>query len=204
VLLGPDGAKITDGIGGWETVDRPRQTAMTIWHGNPPYQLELNVIFDGHPTYSQEPAIRELLAAGRGDEESEPSTWTIDGIPWDPADEWILNAAEPGDLTIRRTNDFSRVRQSYTLTFLEYVDPTYAKIRGKALQGLGPSTLYRVKKGDTPASIARKRRISWTVLRQLNPTGSHKITSANQKLKEGWRIRVPVLKQPAKRRKARS
>jgi hypothetical protein len=203
--LSPDPPKIIDGVGGWETIGRPRQTAMTIWSGNPPYQLEVGVVLDAYSAQgSVETPIAQLLAAGRGDEESEPSTWTIDGIPGLPAGEWVLNGAEPGDLLLRRPGDMERARQSYTLQFLEYVDPTYALIRGKALQGLGPSTLYRVKRGDTPASIARKRRISWTVLRQLNPTGSHKITSANQKLKEGWRIRVPVLKRPAKRRKARS
>ena len=199
VLLGADAPRVTEGVGGWDTVERPRQTAMTVWGGNPPYQLELPVVFDGHPALSQEPPIRELLAAGRGNEDSEPSPWTIDGIPWLPADQWVLNGAEPGDLMLRRTDDFNRVRQSYTLAFLEYVPPAYAKVRGKALQGHGPTTLYSVKKGDTPASIARRRRINWTVLRQLNSTGSHKITSANQKLTAGWRIRVPILKNPTRR-----
>jgi hypothetical protein len=201
MLLGADPPKLTDGVGGWATVDRPRQTAMTIWGGNPPYSLELPVVLDGLAgRVNQEPVIAELLVAGRGDQESEPSTWTIDGIPWLPATEWVLNGAEPGDMVLRQPGNFTRVRQNYTLTFLEYVAPDYALVRGKALQGVGPSTLYRVKHHDTPASIARKRRVSWTVLRQLNPKV---ITAANQNLKDGSRIRVPVLRQPAKKKAAK-
>jgi len=197
LLLAGDAPRLSDGVGGWEAVSRPRQTAMTIWDGNPPYTLELTVLFDALATgASVEDQISRLLIAGRGDEEAEPSTWTITGLPGLPASDWVLNGAEPGDLLMRRVSDMQRVRQSYTLTFLEYVDPEYAKIRRKALKGLGPSTLYRAKKGDTPASIARKRRVKWIVLRQLNP---QLITSANQKLKPGTRIRVPILKQPPKK-----
>jgi hypothetical protein len=198
VLLGAEAPKISGGVGGWETVARPRQVGMTIWQGTEPYQLELPVLFDGFATgRSREPAIRELLAAARGDDESEPSTWEIRGIPWLPADEWILNGAEPGDQVIRRNSDFSRIRQSYTLTFVEYVPPTYVQLRAKARQGAKAKTvMYRVRRGDTPASVARKRRCKWTDLRTLNQSV---ITRANQSLKDGSRIRVPVLKAAAKK-----
>lgn len=171
---------------------------MTIWQGNEPYQLDLSVMLDDLPgATSVEPAIRELLAAGRGDEESEPSTWTILGLPSLPADEWVLNGAEPGDQVIRR-HDASRIRQSYTLTFVEYMPPTYVQIRAKARQGAKAKTItYTVHRGDTPASIARKRRCKWTDLRTLNPGV---VKKANQNLKDGSRIRVPVLR--AKRKKA--
>ena len=72
---------------------------------------------------------------------------------------------------------------------MEYVPPHYGKVRGKALQGTGPTTLYRVKKGDTPARIAQRRRFDWTILRQLNPD---RVKTANQNLKDGQRIRVPI------------
>lgn len=193
-LLAEDSPKLTDAVGGWEIVTRPRQIAMTVWQGSNPCQLEVAVILDGYAAgVSQEPAIRELVAAGRGDEESEPSPWTIDGIPWLPADEWVLNAVEPGDRVIRRTSDFSRVRQDYVLTFLEYVPPEYVQLRAKARQGAkAKTTSYTVKKGDTPASVARKRRCKWTDIRDLNKTVVTK--GAKQALRAGSRIRVPVLK----------
>jgi hypothetical protein len=198
-LLGEEPPKLTAGVGGWEAVTRPRQVAMTIWQGQDPYQLEINVILDGYAGgVSQEPAIRELLAAGRGDEESEPATWSIDGIPWLPADEWLLNGVEPGDMVIRRTSDFSRTRQDYVLTFLENVPPEYVQLRAKARQGAkAKTTSYTVKRGDTPASIAKRRRCKWTDIRDLNKTVVTK--GAQQKLKVGSRIRVPVLKATRRR-----
>lgn len=211
-LLGEEPPKLTGGVGGWEAVTRPRQIAMTVWNGTDPYQLEVNVVLNGYTgAYegggsSQEPAIRTLLAAGRGDDESEPSTWDIDGIPWIPASEWVLNAVEPGDMVIRRRSDFSRTRQDYVLTFLEHVPPEFVQLRAKARQGAkSKTTLYTVKRGDTPASIARKRRCKWTDLRTLNQSA---IRSANQKpganpnYKVGSRVRVPVLK--AARKKTRT
>lgn len=201
--LGVDPPKVSGGVGGWEIVTRPRQVGMTVWQGVEPYTLELPILMDGYGRrrHSQEPAIRELLAAGRGDDESEPSTWEIQGLPWSlgtEVDEWVLNGAEPNEQVLRRTGDFSRVRQGYTLTFVEYVPPELVSIRRKARQGAkGKTTLYTVRRGDTPAGIARRRRCQWKDLRQLNPGV---VKSANQNLKDGSRIRVPVLKK-AKARK---
>lgn len=196
-------AKLTDGIGGWETVTRPRQTAMTVWTGSPPFQLALHVLFDEYgpirigENADVEHRIAEILRAGRG-AGSEPSTWRIDGLPmmFDTVKEWVLNTAEPGDVVLRRPSDYRRVRQEYTLTFLEYVPPKYLKLASKALAGPGPSTMYKVKKNETPAGIARRRHIQWTVLRLLNPKT---VKTANQKLKTGLRIRVPVVKQSPKK-----
>lgn len=202
-LLGEEPPKVTGGVGGWEIVARPRQVSMTLWQGVEPYQVELSIMLDGLiGQLSQEPAIRELLAAGRGDDEAEPSTWEIRGVPAvsAAADEWVLNSAEPGDTVLRRTNDFSRVRQSYALTFVEHVPAEYVQLRAKARQGArGKSALYTVRKGDTPASIARKRRRKWTEIRDLNRSLHLK---ANTNLKDGTRIRVPVATATKKRKKA--
>jgi LysM domain len=110
----------------------------------------------------------------------------------------VLNGAEPGDQVIRRW-DASRVRQTYVLTFVEYVPPTFVQMRAKARQGAkAKTTLYTVRRGDTPATIARKRRCKWTDLRTLNASV---VKKANQNLKDGSRIRVPVLKTAARRKK---
>jgi nucleoid-associated protein YgaU len=208
-LLGEDPPKVSGGVGGWETVQRPRQVSMTIWQGTDPFELELVVMLDGWEPgvagggYSQEPALRALLAAARGDDESEPSTWDIDGIPWLPADEWVLNSVEPGDTVLRRSSDFSRVRQDLTLAFVEYIPPEYLQLRAKARQGAkSKTTVYTVKKGDTPASIARKRRCKWTEIRDLNKDVITK--GAKQALRVGSRLRVPVLRKPARKKRTSS
>lgn len=195
--------KLTGGDDLWDIVERPRQVAMTVYKGRNPYQLELPVLLNGfNPLveqggYSQEPVIRDLLDAMTGDDEQEPSTWEVRGIPSLPVDEWVLNTCEPGDQVIRRNTDFSRTRQSYTLTFVEYTPPTYVQLRAKARQGAkAKTTLYTVKRGDTPATVARKRRCKWTDLRTLNQSV---VKRANQNLKDGSRIRVPVLKASKKK-----
>jgi LysM domain-containing protein len=204
LLLADTPPKITGGGELWDIVDRPRQVSMTVYKGRAPFQVELAVMLDGlaplveQGGYSQEPVIRDLLAAMTGDDEQEPSTWEIQGVPEvNDIPEWVLQNAEPGDHVIRRRTDFSRTRQDYTLTFVEYTPPTYVQIRAKARQGAKSKTiLYAVKKGDTPASIARKRRCKWTDLRTLNQSV---VKRANQNLKDGTRIRVPVLKASTKR-----
>ena len=71
------------------------------------------------------------------------------------------------------------------------------QIRAKARQGAKAKTLvYTVRHSDTPASIARKRKCKWTDLRTLN---KDVITKANQNLKDGSRIRVPVLRAKPKK-----
>ena len=204
LLLGEQPPKVTGGGDLWDIVERPRQVAMTIYKGREPFQVELGVMLDGfNPRVeqgglSQEPMIRALLAAMTGDDEAEPSTWDIQGIPEvNDIPEWVLQTVDPGDHIIRRATDFSRTRQDYTLTFLEYTPPTYVQLRAKARQGTkGKTTLYTVRRGDTPASIARKRRCKWTDLRTLNLSV---VKRANQNLKDGSRIRVPVVKQSKKK-----
>lgn len=201
LLLADTPPKLGGGVGGWEIVGRPRQTAMTVWQGTEPYSLELAVMIDRREgTNWVERVIYEILTAGRGDEESEPSTWQIDGIPHLRADEWVLNGAEPGDQVIRQP-DMRRTRQDYVLSFVEYVPAEYVQIRRRALKPAKRKTVvYIVKRRDTPASIARKRRCKWTDLRELN---KGVVKKANQNLKDGSRIRVPVLKRPRRRRPTR-
>ena len=198
-------AKLTGGVGGWEVTTRPRQTAMTSWQGSPPYQLDLQVMFDEYTPLrimegrTIEDRLGRMLAAGRGTG-TEPATWRVDGVPMQlDVDEWILNTAEPGDNVLRRRGDFQRVRQEYALTFLEYVPPQYVRLRVAALKGPGPSTMYKVKRNDTPAGIAKRRHINWTMLRTLNPKT---VKTANQKLKVGSRIRVPAIKATPKKHAA--
>ena len=59
--------------------------------------------------------------------------------------------------------------------------------------------MYKVKRNDTPAGIAKRRHINWTLLRQLNPKT---VKTANQKLKVGSRIRVPAIKATPKKKAA--
>jgi len=206
--LGPDSPRYTGGFGGWNITPRPRQIGMVTYDGQEPITLEFQMVWDGilgvhghfirrRAPLSIEPHIRELLAVVRGDAESDPGIVRIEGIPSLPAKRWVISNIEFGD-AIRRTSDMHRTRLMLTFTMLEYVPPHFKSIKKSAFgKNLGKTVTYKVSKGDTPHKIAKQRHCKWTDLRKLNPNA---VRSANQKLRVGIRIRVPVRKSDPKRR----
>lgn len=199
ILLGPDGFKRTGGVGGWETTDRPRAVGMTLWGGVPPLEGTLQLLLDGQMRFTVENILANIWDVARGTERSEPGLLFIDGIPALPADRWVITGIDEGDLL--RRDDMHRVRQMVVLALTEYVPPEYDTLRRGALSKARPKTVrYKVKKGDTPVKIARNRRCKWTDIKAVNAKGV--IKSANQVLKPGMTINVPV-KQPTKKPKKR-
>jgi hypothetical protein len=195
-LLGPDPIKFTGGGGGWETVGRPRQTGMTIWSGNAPYAVQLPLMLDDFASRgSVEDAVRMLNRIARGDDDSEPGVVEVGGVPL-PADEWVIDALDWGD-PIRAPRDLRLMRQPVTLALLEYVPPELVQVRRRSLVKPRRKTkVVKVKKGDTPALIARRVHCQWTDLRELNPgivkRANQKVATTGDKFKVGMSLRVPV------------
>lgn len=197
ILLGPEGFKRTGGAGGWDTTDRPRAVGMTLWKGVPPLEGTLQILLDGQQQFTVEGILADIWDVARGTERAEPGLLFIDGIPALPADRWVITNIDEGDLM--RRNDMHRVRQMVVLTLTEYVPPEYDTLRRGALSKARDKTVrYKVKQHDTPAKIARNRRCKWTDLKKVNAKGV--ITKANQHLKAGMTINVPM-KKPAKKPK---
>lgn len=202
VLLSDEPIRYTGGFGGWNVTPRPRQTGMTTWDGQEPLQLALGLMFDTFPARgtiaSPMAALRRIA---RGDGESPPGVARIDGLPL-PDVGWVIEGLDFGD-ALRRA-DGHAVRQSVTLTLREYVPPSYLKLRRKALSpSKGKTRVVVVRKGDTPAKVAKRPnvRCDWTDIRGLNKT---LVTRANQPLKVGTKLRVPVRKaKKGKRSKGR-
>jgi hypothetical protein len=189
VLLGPDGWKITGGFGGWETTTRPRAVGMTTWDGVPPLEGDLHLLYNEWNGVEQR--IQQLIDVARGTNRAVPGIVLLDGIASLPTDRWVIGNLEFGDLVIRN-HAMRRTRQDVTVHLIEYVPPIYETLRKNALQKPRPKTvIYKVKRGDTPAKIARGRRCKWGDLKVLNKRGV--IKSANQKLKAGIQIMVPVM-----------
>lgn len=189
VLLGADPVRVTAGLGGWQVTARPRQVGMTTWTGSEPLQVELALMFDGWGTgTSQETALRRLFAVARGDDESPPGIVRVRGVPL-PAHEWVVEGIDYGDVIVDPAS-MGRLRQALTLTLREYVPPSYMQLRKRALQGgKGKTRVMVTRKGDTPARVAHRAGCKWTDLRTLNAKLVHK---ANQALKTGTKLRVPV------------
>lgn len=200
VRLGPDGFKITAGFGGWNTTTRPRAVGMTTWTGVPPYEAKLQIIYNDWD--GVENLIRQLMDVARGSVSSGPGIVWLDGIPALPVDRWIISDLEFDDDHMIRKTDMRRRRQIVTITLLEYQPPVYELLAKNALKKARPKTvIYKVKKGDTPAKIARARHCHWQDLKTLNKKGT--VRAANQHLKVGIQIMVPVKAPPAKHHKPR-
>lgn len=198
VYLGPDPPTISGGFGGWEVTQRPRAVGMTTWAGVPPFELTLNVLLGWQRMdHVVETEIQQLIDVARGTTNHVPGVVRIDGIPSLPAASWVINNLDFGDVI--RDRQMQRVRQLVTITFLEYMPPQYETLRKGALKKPRPKTVkYTVKKGDTPIKIAKHRRCKWTDIRAVNKKGL--IKKANQNLKDGSRINVPVMHQPHKKK----
>jgi hypothetical protein len=183
---------------------------MTVWTGVPPAELTLNILM-GSRDLSEEDAIehniRTLVDCARGTADHVPGIVYIDGVPGLPADRWVIQNIDWGDV-IRRKVDMHRIRQLATITFLEYQPPEYDSLRRGALGRARPRTVvYTVKKGDTPAKIAKHRRGDWKDIREVNRKGV--IKRANQQPHKGTpfhvgaKINVTILDHPKKHRKAK-
>jgi hypothetical protein len=192
--LGPELPQITGGFGGWEVTERPRAVGMTTWTGVPPFELSLNILLytsaDLSESVGVEAKIRGLIDVARGTEDHTPGIVRIDGIPGLPADRWVITNIDWGD-AVRGREEMHRIRQLATLTLLEYQPPHYERLRGRSLKRPRAKTVgYTVKHGDTPVKIAKRHHCKWTDIRAVNKRGV--IKSANQNLRDGMRINVPV------------
>lgn len=202
--LGPDLPQVSGGYGGWEVTQRPRAVGMTVWNGVPPCELTLNIMIGGGREIDEdrgvESKISRLTDVARGTADATPGIVYIDGVPNLPAAKWVIQNIDWGD-ALRRRDDMHRIRQLATITFLEYQAPEYETLRRGALGKARLKTVvYTVKKGDTPAKIAKHRRGDWKDIRDVNRKGV--IKRANQQPHKGTpfhvggKINVPVRDKP--------
>jgi hypothetical protein len=179
--LGGGYPRVTQGYGGFDTVPRQQDVALTAWRGFDPLEIELPLYIDDLVGgRSVEPVYDVLEAlAGRG----RRRTKTPDGgyvkppavivhtggvMPYDahayPDMRWAVNGLDPDeDETI--TNDAgNRIRIPVTVTLLQIVEPT--RLQTTSMRGLARrqknaksrgARRYTARKGDTAMSIARSQ-----------------------------------------------
>jgi hypothetical protein len=212
-LLGEEAPRLTGGIGGWNIVPRPQAVGMTLWEGVEPYQVSLSLMLDGwRHRQSQDAAIAGLVRVARGDSESPPGVLVVEGIVL-PARQWVVESMEFGDPILatggervrssyadpgprHAASPGARLRQPLALTLREYVPPTFLKRKRSAYGSSTKYVIVRAQHGNTPAKIAKRRRLkSWTVIRDANKGLKLK---ANTKLKTNQKLRVPVTKPQAR------
>jgi len=195
-LVGPDGPKITDGYGGWSTVDRPRRQGVTLWTGRPPFKMTVDFVLDGYKKLKPvEIACASLeRMALPPTEGKEPPVLKVSGdmVPH-PGLDWVLEDIQWGE-TIRNSSG-RRLRQVATLTFIRYVkedrlreQKASARARGSS-KGGKKGTIYKSKSGDTIAVIAAEQLgnvTRWAEIGDLND-----IREPNKPIKTGTNIKLP-------------
>lgn len=115
------------GVGGWEVLPRPRQTAATGWLGFPEETLTLPVILNGIQAQGADRPVERTMRqirkwAQKQKSTGEPPALEVHGLPSVPkTHRWVIQTLEPG---VYETNAAGRiVRQELTLGLLRYVEP---------------------------------------------------------------------------------
>jgi hypothetical protein len=177
MLLDSDGARITGGYGGWDTIARPRRQALTDWIGRGPFTMTVSAILDGHMDGTRVEGqchSLERLALPHPNPGGQPPVVRLAGAAVPHNDlEYVIENIEWGDTM--RDNSGNRTRQHVVVNFLRYVAvdkiqfTAAAKIRAKTPK-VGKT--ITTKKGDTLAKIAARELGDSTrvnEIRQLNP-----------------------------------
>lgn len=209
----PKGGKLTadlgDGVatptaaGGWQTVQREKQVAMTEWQGYDPIAMDIPIVFDGFiDDTSVERSITSLYWLMRQPQgtRNEPCVISISGpVPYTNL-RWIINNIQPtpgGDNEIRR-HDGQRIRWTGTVSLLQYVPGNILIHKSpaknhKATSGRKGKTTrvryYIVRTGDTLGKIAARELHNakrWREIANLNG-----IRDPNH-VKVGRRIKIPA------------
>lgn len=184
VPMGDGDARITGGIGGYQTVDVPDRIGATDWPGQGPIAQDVPVMLDGwRERQSVERQLRTLQKLGLPDaNDRPPPVFTVSGPIHYPDKHWVLpeGGVELLDGAIRRRGDAELVRQPLMLHLLEFVRPDQVRRRPKnkigvgpavAIEGLGQNVVasrrYIVKAGDTLAKIAAYLYGDWKRWREI-------------------------------------
>jgi hypothetical protein len=182
---------LTDGFGGWETVDRPKRPGITRFKGKSPFKQDIAILFDGWiEGTSQEHNITTLMRMGEqpGDLQEPPKIRLI-GMALRKDLIWVIDS-----LDFDSTNviwDFSasgspvRVRQAVTIHLLQYVPDSI--VTTPAAPSVTPGTAK-------PTRITTPHGMTGKQLAQLyygSPDQWYKIIWANPQLDHDSRKLIP-------------
>lgn len=199
--LGSNEPTLSDGVGGWTEIQRPRKPGIVEWTGTPPLKASLELLLDGYRagrTILGDVATCRAFAPLRPT--AEPPVFTVTGHPAIPGSvPWTAQGLDFTDWLIA-PRSARPYRVTATFTLVEYrvgdvVTHASPAARSRTRHGSGSRTgagkarTYTVRKGDTLGSIAAKLLGSasrWTELKLING-----IRDPNH-LKVGYVMKLPT------------
>lgn len=138
IVFDLDGDESTSGgVGGWESLDRPRNTAATAWVGTPARTLTLPIRLDGREVGGVgvdqvvEGSCRRLERWGQPTGKTgEPDVLSVSGLPRvDAATRWVIQDISWGSYVVDETGQ--RVMQGMVVQLLEYARAELVASRAK-------------------------------------------------------------------------
>jgi LysM repeat protein len=167
VLLG-FGAAVASSGGGWVSVSRPKRKGFTVWNGQDPYQMNIQVMFDGladnASVEGDYEALRRIMRVSVG-AASRPSPCRVVGAVPLTQVPWVVQAIDQDAASIIRRQDGQIIRVAATVSLLEYVEadvavslkPSPAAAAVSRQTATAPSVRsYTVVSGDTLSRIAQR------------------------------------------------
>lgn len=130
----PDGFEtFSGGVGGWETLDRPRRPVAAAWVGGTEKTVDLPLLLNGVEAggrgidRSVESACATLESWGRAHRVTgEPPILRVSGLPTiSPNARWVIQSIDWGEYLVDGAGQ--RIQQSLGLTLLQYLPAQLVK-----------------------------------------------------------------------------
>jgi LysM repeat protein len=160
--LGPNEATLSDGVGGWSEVSRPRKPGAVEWLGTAPLKATLELLLDA---FAGGGTIINALNSARTmaplDPAKEPPVVYVSGVYLIPSTiPFVVQSLDLSDWQLRR--DGQPARCTATFGLLEHrvgdvVTRTSPAKRSTSRNGTSAKArTYTIRQGDTLGSVAAK------------------------------------------------
>jgi nucleoid-associated protein YgaU len=194
--LGPNQATLTDGVGGWSEVTRPRKPGAVEWLGTAPVKATVELLLDafaGGGTIVT--ALNSARIMAPLDPATEPPVVYVSGVAVIPSTlPFVVQTLDLSDWQLRRDGQPARVTATFGLIEHRIGDvvtrssPAKRSSSRNGTGGRGKARTYTMRKGDTLGSVAAKLLGSasrWKTLADLN-----RIRDPNH-VKPGYVLKLP-------------
>jgi LysM repeat protein len=161
--LGPNGASLSDGVGGWSEVTRPRKPGAVEWLGTAPVKATVELMLDAWKTGGTiVTALNSARVMAPLDPSTEPPVVYVYGVVGIPSTlPFVVQSLDLSDWQLRK--DGQPARATATFNLLEHrvgdvvtrSSPAKRSSSRNAKFPAKPRT-YTVRKGDTLGGIAAR------------------------------------------------